>query len=90
MHLATAELRRRQQLHAGQFSITAHRLADFLVSVEGREALLLQRLRDLEARGSTTSVPVARAAGEHNLSLPADHAPGAPDGLGDEDYGEYR
>ncbi len=48
--LATAELRRRNQCHSQQFSITAHRLAQFLSSVEAEEALLEQRLRDAEAR----------------------------------------
>ena len=48
--LATAELRRQHQGRGRRFTITARRLADFLVSVEAEEVLLEQRLRDAEAR----------------------------------------
>ena len=48
--LATAELRRRRQHHAGASHITARRLAEFLQSVEAEETLLAQRLRDGESR----------------------------------------
>ena len=48
--LATAELRRQNQGHGQRFTVTARRLADFLVSVEAEEVLLEQRLRDAEAR----------------------------------------
>ena len=48
--LATAELRKRNQLHNQQFRVTARQLADFLVSLEGEEILLQQRLQDAEAR----------------------------------------
>ncbi len=50
IQLATAELRRRNQRHAQQLTITARKLADFLVSVEAEEALLEQRLRDAAVR----------------------------------------
>ncbi len=92
---ATVELRRRHQAHVGQFSITAHRLADFLTSLEGREAFLLQRLRDREAHGRGTpgtggSGPSSEG-GELSPPLRADGSPGrTDDDLGDEDYGEYR
>lgn len=46
IQLASAELRRRNQRHAQQLTITARKLADFLASVEAEEALLEQRLRD--------------------------------------------
>jgi transposase InsO family protein len=46
VQLATVELRRRQQRHAGQLTVTARALADFLASVEAEEVLLEQRLRD--------------------------------------------
>jgi hypothetical protein len=46
IQLASAELRRRNQRHAQQLTITARRLADFLASVEAEEVLLEQRLRD--------------------------------------------
>jgi transposase InsO family protein len=50
IQLATSELRRRQQRHAGRFTPTARQLADFLASLEAEEALLEQRLRDAEAK----------------------------------------
>lgn len=50
VHLASEELRRRRQNHSGQFAVTASALADFLKSVEQEEAILTQRLSDLEAK----------------------------------------
>jgi putative transposase len=50
IQLATTELRKRNQLHGQQFTITARKLADFLTSLEAEEILLEQRLRDTEAR----------------------------------------
>lgn len=92
LQLATVELRRRQQTHVGQFAITAHRLADFLTSLEGREALLLQRLRDLASheRGTLKAAPLPEGAEPGSQSLGTDDVPGVTDDLGDEDYGEYR
>jgi putative transposase len=58
VQLATVELRRRHQCHAGRLTVTARALADFLASVEAEEVLLEQRLRDatvkdvLAGRGS--------------------------------------
>lgn len=50
--LASAELRRRQRLHSrARTSVTAKMLAEFLMSVEAEEVLLLQRLKDRESRG---------------------------------------
>lgn len=54
IQLATAELRKRNQLHGQQFTITARKLADFLSSLEAEELLLEQRLRDAEARDMLT------------------------------------
>ena len=48
--LATAELRKRQQNHAKETSITGKRLAEFLASAEAHEVVLTQRLQDAEAR----------------------------------------
>jgi hypothetical protein len=48
--LATAELRRRAQQHAGQLTVTAKKLADFLASAEGEHALRVQRSKDREAK----------------------------------------
>jgi len=48
--LATVELRKRAQNHAGQFGVTAKKLAEFLASIEGEEILRVQRKRDREAK----------------------------------------
>ena len=50
LHLASHELRKRYQNHAGEASITARRLADFLAQASAHEEVLRQRQRDLEAR----------------------------------------
>ena len=50
VHLASEELRKRSGNHSGQFAITARKLAEFLESVEVEEAILVQRLSDLEAQ----------------------------------------
>jgi putative transposase len=50
LQLASAELRKRYQNHRGESSITAKRLADLLASAGAYEAVLTQRLHDLEAR----------------------------------------
>jgi len=50
VHLASEELRKRRGNHSSQFDITARKLAEFLESVEVDEAILIQRLSDLEAR----------------------------------------
>ncbi len=50
LHLASHELRKRYQNHAGEASITAKRLADFLAQASAHEEVLRQRQHDLEAR----------------------------------------
>ena len=50
MMLATAELRKRLRYRSVNTQLTARKLADFVASIEAEEALLLQRLRDAEAR----------------------------------------
>ena len=50
LHLASHELRKRYQNHAGESSITAKRLADFLAQASSHEEVLKQRQHDLEAR----------------------------------------
>ena len=54
--LATTELRRRAQQHAGQFTVTAKKLADFLTSVQSEEALHAQRLQDREAKSALMTI----------------------------------
>jgi putative transposase len=48
--LATAELRKRQQNHSKEVSITGKRLAEFLAEACAHEVLLTQRLQDIEAQ----------------------------------------
>ena len=55
IQLASAELRKRNQLHGQRLTITARKLADFLTSLEAEELLLEQRLRDAEARAMLQS-----------------------------------
>ncbi len=50
MMLAAAEVRRRWREHSRNLELTARKLADFVTSVESEESLLLQRLRDIEAK----------------------------------------
>ena len=59
--LASQELRRAQQCHSRQFHVTATKLARFLESVEAEEALLQQRLSDVESGRLRRSVPVLSA-----------------------------
>jgi transposase InsO family protein len=54
--LATTELRRRAQQHAGQFTVTAKKLADFLAAVESEETLRTQRLQDRETKSVLTII----------------------------------
>ena len=68
IHIATAELRKRNQRHGQQFSITARKLADFLASLEAEELLLEQRLRDAEAKKTSSlfaSNPSAQKLDSH-------------------------
>src|SRR5207247_2114471 len=48
--LASKEIRRRNQLHTKNRTVTARRLADFLDSASEHEAIRQQRIRDLEAK----------------------------------------
>jgi len=50
LHLAAEELRKRNQRHTQQFTVTAAKLATFITSVEAHEVLLAQRMRDDEAK----------------------------------------
>jgi putative transposase len=54
IQLAGEELRARYSLHGRQFKITTAKLAAFITSVEGQQALLAQRRKDLELRGVLT------------------------------------
>ncbi|WP_100897479.1 hypothetical protein [Nostoc flagelliforme] len=48
IQLATAELKKHQQNHASSDKIRCKQLAEFMASTEAEEALLAQRLRDLQ------------------------------------------
>ncbi len=48
--LASKEIRRQNQLHTKNRTVTARRLADFLNSASEHEAIRQQRIRDLEAK----------------------------------------
>jgi hypothetical protein len=75
VHLASEELRKRGENHSGQFVITARKLAEFLESVEVEEALLIQRLSDLEARSlrgePTPSTKPAGKSADRRRACPA-------------------
>jgi hypothetical protein len=65
VHLASEELRKRGENHSRKFVITARKLAEFLESVEVEEAILIQRLSDLEARSLQGQPgPSAKAVGK--------------------------
>ena len=48
--IAAAEVRSQSREHCRSFPLTAHRLADFLSSVQAEETLLMQRLKDFETK----------------------------------------
>ncbi len=50
LQIGSSELRKRSQNHAGEAAVTAKRLADLLAEAEAHELVLMQRLRDMEAR----------------------------------------
>jgi putative transposase len=69
LQIAAAELRRRNQQAGKRLVITAHRLANFLSSVEADEATLQQRLRDRERRRSKQRIETAAPAPEAARAL---------------------
>ena len=48
--LASKEIRRQNQLHPKNRTVTARRLADFLTHASEHETIRQQRIRDLEAK----------------------------------------
>jgi len=75
--LATAELRRRAQQHAGQVTVTAKKLADFLASAEGEHALRVQRTKDREAKDVVARMQSGPDALPDDTAVEAG-APGGP------------
>jgi len=81
LRLASAELRKRYQNHASEATITAQRLADLLADAQAHEAVLTQRLQDLEARDVFAQMAGSRLLQEDqprqeagSTALPAAHA----------------
>lgn len=58
IQIATEEIRRRHQLHNQHVSISEQRLANFLDSVDTEQKMLLQQLRDEEARRAYTDMGI--------------------------------
>lgn len=72
--VATELLRQQARMHHQAAAITPRRLADFLVQVQIHERVLVQRLRDQEARGVLECMGVGGEA-----SAPDTHASTAPE-----------
>jgi hypothetical protein len=77
MMIATAELRKRSQDHSREFQVTARRLADFVVSVEAEESLLIQRLQDAAARRIRQADVEPSDRPEKTVSSPSQSEPDA-------------
>jgi hypothetical protein len=75
--LATAELRRRMHHHAGQFTRTAKKLADFLASTEGEHVLRMQRSKDREAKRIVTTIQAGRGELRRDIAVEGEIPPGA-------------
>ena len=56
IQLATQELRQQQKKHGQRFTITAKALADFLEGTQITESILLQRLKDSEAKAILSNI----------------------------------
>jgi len=76
--LATEELRKSMQHQAGEFNVTARKLAQFLDSVHAEEVLLEQRLADIESgivNGALAVVPNATCMSEGVPAAPEEILP---------------
>ena len=56
IQLATQELRQQHKQHSQKFTITAKALADFLEGTQATESILLQRLKDGEAKDILSTI----------------------------------
>jgi transposase InsO family protein len=65
--LATEELRRQYKQHSQKFTITAKALANFLVEAQTQESLLLQRLKDTEAKEILSTINTPNASNEEKI-----------------------
>jgi len=96
MMLATQELHKQHSCHNQLFTLNARRLAEFLQSVEAKEALLLQRACDREAREALEGVGSRREGSDPGTDDRAGEAPPRTGSQRDtrveevrEEYGEF-
>ncbi|GCE29333.1 transposase [Dictyobacter alpinus] len=69
--LASKEIRRQNQLHTKNRTVTARRLADFLSQASEHEAIRQQRIRDLEAKAILEAIAgTVGQAGVETVSIP--------------------
>ena len=69
--LASKEIRRQNQLHTKNRTVTARRLADFLKNASEHEAIRQQRIRDLEAKAILEAIAGAvRQEGIETVNAP--------------------
>jgi putative transposase len=73
--LASKEIRRQNQLHTKNRTVTARRLADFLNHASEHEVIRQQRIRDLEAKAILEAI--AGAAGLAGVETVSDPEPAA-------------
>jgi putative transposase len=73
--LASKEIRRQNQLHTKNRTVTARRLADFLSHASEHEAIRQQRIRDLEAKAILEAIAGAiEQGGVETVSAPESNA----------------
>lgn len=84
VQIATAELKKRHQGHAKLFTLTARKVAEFLVSAAAQEVLLKQRLRDLESRQARAMMEVGGRLDNlpGNVTLPSSTGSGSQEDEG--------
>ncbi len=58
IQLATQELRQQHKKHGQRFTMTAKALADFLEGTQTTESILLQRLKDGEAKDILSTISI--------------------------------
>lgn len=77
--LASKEIRRQNQLHTKNRTVTARRLADFLSHASEHETIRQQRIRDLEAKAILEAIASSGGqAGVETMSVPEPNTLVAP------------
>jgi hypothetical protein len=86
--LATQEMRKLNQHHSGEFTVTSRKLAEFLQSVEAEEILLEQRLNDVESRSRKANLTLLP---KQTVPLQRDRNPADDDSAstGHQTYGSF-